>query len=92
MTRFLYVVARGKSARSGQLYEQLRHDMAIGPVELTFDRRRGQRRHRGETVEAQRRQDDRRRHHVEDELARVGWARVQIEDAVSQTGPPPDTL
>ena len=43
--------------------------MATATVELTFDRRRSERRRRAESVEAERRQGDRRRHHVEAELA-----------------------
>ena len=79
MTRFLYIVSRDEPAQYEQLYEWLRRDMANATVELTFDRRRGERRTRAETTEVDRRQGDRRRHHVEEELARVGWARVQID-------------
>ena len=80
MIRFLYIVSGEESAQSEQVFARLRRDMATASVELTFDRRRrGERRNRAETVTAERRQGDRRRHGVEEELARVGWARVRIE-------------
>lgn len=79
MIRFLYIVSREESTQSDQIFAWLRRDMASATVELTFDRRCGERRNRAETVTAERRQDDRRGHSVEDELARVGWARVHIE-------------
>ena len=83
LARFLYIVAREEPAHYEQLYVWLRRDMADATVELTFDRRHDERRTRAWTVEAERRQGDRRRHHVEEELARVGWARVRIEQDVS---------
>ena len=79
MARFLYIVSREESTQYEQLYEWLRRDMATATVELTIDRRRRERRKRAESVEAERRQGERRRHHVEDEIARVGWARVLVE-------------
>src|SRR6266545_3102461 len=63
MSRFLYILGRDAPVLQAELYEQLRCDMATGPVELLFDRRR----------------EERRQHHIEEEIARVGWARVQIE-------------
>ena len=79
MTRFLYIVSRDEPAQYEQLYEWLRRDMANATVELTFDRRRGERRRRAEAVEGERRQGERRRYQVDEEFARVGWARVQVE-------------
>ena len=79
MTRFLYIVSRDEPAQYEQLYEWLRRDMASATVELTFDRRRGERRCRAEAVEGERRQGERRRYQVDEEFARVGWARVQVE-------------
>jgi len=77
MVRVLYIVSRDKP----ELYEQLRRDMEMATVELSFDRRRGERRQRAEIMGGERRAADRRQHHVDDELARLGWARVQIESA-----------
>jgi len=79
MARFLYIVSRETSAQYEQLYEWLRRDMETVTVELTIDRRRRERRSRAGSVDTERRQGDRRQHHVDDELARVGWARVQVE-------------
>ncbi len=79
MARFLYIASREGPAQYEQLFAWLRRDMATATVELTFDRRRGERRASVEAVDAERRVGDRRQHHVEDELARVGWARVQVE-------------
>ena len=53
--------------------------MATAVVEMTYDRRTGERRKQGEGVNPERRRVDRRQHGVGDEFARVGWARVQIE-------------
>jgi len=57
----------------------MRLDMGTGSVELTFDRRRRERRRQAEEVDVERRRQDRRQHHVEEDLARVGWARVEME-------------
>ncbi len=84
MVRVLYIVSRDKPELYEVLYQQLRRDMEMATVELTFDRRRGKRRQRAETMGVERRVADRRQHDVDDELARLGWARVQIESA----GPP----
>ena len=93
MTRFLYVMSTGESVRSERVFACVRHDMATATVVVTFDRRRGDRRNHAENVPAERRQGDRRRHSVDEELARVGWARVQIEQPPnvgwSATGRPP---
>ena len=78
MARYLYIVS--SEASYDQLYEEIRRDMGIGSVEVTLNRRRTVRRQRAESQgERERRRTDRRRHHVDDELARVGWARVQVE-------------
>ena len=79
MSRFLYILGREAPVLQAELYEQLRCDMATGPVELLFDRRRNERRRRTEAVDAERRREERRQRHIEEEIARVGWARVQIE-------------
>ena len=81
MAHFLYVMSAGESGRSERIFAWVRHDMATATVALTFDRRRRERRNRAENVTAERRQGDRRRHNVDEELAHVGWARVQIEQA-----------
>ena len=79
MTRFLYIVSDEDSGQSEQIFAWLTRDMATATVMLTYDRRHGERRHRAQTVAAERRRGDRRRHGVDVELARVGWARVRIE-------------
>ena len=79
MIRFLYIVSPEDTGQSEQIFAWLKRDMATATVLLTFDRRHGERRNRVETVPADRRQADRRRRNVEQELARVGWARVRLE-------------
>ena len=79
MKRFLYIVAGEDSGQFEQIFAWLSGDMAMATVELMFDRRRGERRNRAETVTAERRNEDRRRKNIEVELTRVGWARVRIE-------------
>jgi len=79
MMRFLYIVAGEDSGQFEQIFAWLSRDMATATVELMYDRRRGERRNRAETVTAERRNEDRRRKNIELELTRVGWARVRID-------------
>jgi hypothetical protein len=79
MMRFLYIVSPEDTGQSEQIFAWLKRDMATATVLLTFDRRRGERRNRLETVPAERRRADRRRRDVQQELDRVGWARVRLE-------------
>ena len=80
VVRFLYIVSREQPELYEQLYGQLRRDLETATVELTFDRRRAERRTRAENAGVERRLGDRRhQHHIEDELARSGWVRVQVE-------------
>jgi hypothetical protein len=74
----LYIVSRRASGRSGQVYALMKDEMASAAVALTLDRRRRERRCRAENVAIERRRGDRRRHDVNAELKRVGWARVEI--------------
>ena len=77
--RFLYIVSPEDTGQSEQIFAWLKRDMATATVLLTFDRRHGERRNRVDPVPADRRQADRRRRDVQQELARVGWARVRLE-------------
>ena len=79
MARFLYIVSRRESEQSGQIFVCLKRDLLTAAVQLSYDRRFGERRDKVECVNPDRRQGDRRRCSVEVELAQVGWARVQIE-------------
>jgi len=79
MIRFLYIVSPEDTGQSEQIFAWLKRDMATATVLLTFDRRHGERRNRVDAVPADRRQADRRRRDVQQELDRVGWARVRLE-------------
>jgi hypothetical protein len=85
MARILYIVSQQESQFCSQLYGQMRHDMETATVELIHDRRRSERRQRVEPVKAERRLADRRRHHIEEELSRVGWARVEIDSSPDES-------
>jgi hypothetical protein len=79
MARCLYIVSRGSPGRSARVFDLVRKDMATSTVALTLDRRHQERRAQAADVPVERRKGDRRRHCVDDEIARVGWARVEIE-------------
>ena len=79
MVRLLYIASGPESAQSGQIFECMRRDMATAAVELTYERRSGERRNQDERVDPERRQSDRRQRGVEAEIERMGWARVQVE-------------
>ena len=79
MMRFLYIVSPEDTGQSEQIFAWLKRDMATATVLLTFDRRHGERRNGVDAVPADRRQADRRRRDVQQELDRVGWARVRLE-------------
>jgi hypothetical protein len=79
MARCLYIVSRGTPGRSEQVFALVKQDMATSTVALTLDRRRQERRRETADVPVERRRGDRRRHSVDEEIARVGWARVEIE-------------
>ena len=79
--RYLYIVGRGgNSAQSARIFEEMRRDMAHAVVELIYDRRTGERRRDAGGVDSERRRADRRRQDaVNEEIVRVGWARVQVD-------------
>ena len=79
VARFLYIVAREQPELYEHLYEQLRRDLETATVELMFDRRGAHQRERAESVGVERRVRDRRQHHIEEELTRFGWVRLQVE-------------
>jgi hypothetical protein len=79
MARFLYIVARDQAELYQEMYEHLRRDLETVTVELTFDRRRAERRQQADKGGVERRVRDRREHELGGELARHGWARVEIE-------------
>jgi hypothetical protein len=87
MARCLYIVSRRVSGRSGQVFAIVKEEMASAAVALTLDRRRRERRCRFMDVAVERRHGERRRHDVGKELQRVGWARVDIEQAPDATHP-----
>jgi len=76
LARVLYIVSRGNTA----LYNHLRTTLETATVEVTFDRRSGERRQRGDAPEVERRKSERRRLRIDDDLRRVGWAEVRIDD------------
>jgi hypothetical protein len=78
--RYLYIVSKAASAQSEQIFAAMRRDMAIAAVELLYDRRTGERRSReGNVDQDRRRSDDRRRRDAAEEIARAGWARIQVD-------------
>ena len=79
MARFLYVVSSEASSQSDEVYEYLRRDLELATVELTYDRRRGERRQQAGEARSERRLGERRRLDLDRDLAESGWARVQTE-------------
>jgi hypothetical protein len=77
MSEDILVVARTQQG----LYEYLCQDFAEDPdVRVVIDRRRGERRQRGEIWTAERRQNERRtRPALEQKLQSVGFAIVRVE-------------
>ena len=75
MARVLYIVSRENPA----LYNHLRATLETATVEVTFDRRSGERRQGGEAPETERRRTERRTRSVAQELERVGWVEILIE-------------
>jgi hypothetical protein len=76
MHRRLIVVAHEEP----DLFDFIRRDQfGDDSVMVIADRRRGDRRHRTETVAAERRRDDRRRLDLEPLLRTQGWGEVSVE-------------
>jgi hypothetical protein len=75
LARVLYIVSRENPA----LYNHLRAMLETATVEVTFDRRSGERRQGGEPPDIERRRTERRTRSVAEELERVGWVEVLIE-------------
>lgn len=77
MSEDILVVARTQQS----LYEYLCQDFAEDPdVRVVIDRRRGERRQRGEAWSAERRRNERRtRPAIDDKLESVGFAIVRLE-------------
>ena len=76
MARVLYIVSRENPA----LYNHLRAMLETATVEVTFDRRSGERRRGGDPPDVERRRADRRIRSVADELERVGWVEIRIDE------------
>lgn len=77
--RYLYIVARGGSAQSSDIFSAMRRDMSHAAVELMYDRRLTERRSLPASVEHDRRASDRRRQDAGQEMSRAGWARVRVD-------------
>ena len=74
MSEFLYVVARHEIA----LYEYLQsHFPGMPQVEVTVDRRLGERRQQNLGYPVERRGGERRRHCIGEQLRKHGWALVR---------------
>ncbi|PYM11420.1 MAG: hypothetical protein DMD81_26930 [Candidatus Rokuibacteriota bacterium] len=76
MPRVLYVVSRENPA----LFEHLGRTLQTATVEVTFDRRTGERRRQAIPPPVERRVADRRLHRIDEDLKRFGWAEVVLPD------------
>ncbi len=75
LARVLYIVSRENPA----LYNHLRARLETASVEVTFDRRSGERRQGDAAAERERRRTERRTRSLAEELERVGWVEILIE-------------